>query len=203
MKNGKATERDELKVSKITVVVLGLVAIALGILFEKQNIAFMVGLAFSIAASCNFPIIILSMYWSRLTTRGAMIGGWLGLLTAVILMILGPTIWVQILGHEKPIYPYEYPALFSMFVAFVGTWLFSITDSSLAGQQERNASELSLSVRKPGWASLRAARINRIISEKKHTPNQRPFEAFSLAVYRREAGESSAAALLRFTHKKP
>ncbi|HHK5876495.1 TPA: cation/acetate symporter ActP [Serratia marcescens] len=137
MKNGKATERDELKVSKITVVVLGLVAIALGILFEKQNIAFMVGLAFSIAASCNFPIIILSMYWSRLTTRGAMIGGWLGLLTAVILMILGPTIWVQILGHEKPIYPYEYPALFSMFVAFVGTWRFSITDSSLAGQQER------------------------------------------------------------------
>ncbi|MGQ6190809.1 cation/acetate symporter ActP [Serratia sp. IR-2025] len=137
MKNGKATERDELRVSKITVVVLGIVAIALGILFEKQNIAFMVGLAFSIAASCNFPIIILSMYWSRLTTRGAMIGGWLGLLTAVILMILGPTIWVQILGHEKPIYPYEYPALFSMIVAFVGTWLFSITDSSLAGQQER------------------------------------------------------------------
>ncbi|HIF6641443.1 cation/acetate symporter ActP [Serratia sp. IR-2025] len=137
MKNGKATERDELRVSKIAVVVLGIVAIALGILFEKQNIAFMVGLAFSIAASCNFPIIILSMYWSRLTTRGAMIGGWLGLLTAVILMILGPTIWVQILGHEKPIYPYEYPALFSMIVAFVGTWLFSITDSSLAGQQER------------------------------------------------------------------
>ncbi|MGN7973213.1 cation/acetate symporter ActP [Serratia sp. 22264] len=137
VKDGKATERDELRVSKITVVILGIVAIALGILFEKQNIAFMVGLAFSIAASCNFPIIILSMYWSRLTTRGAMIGGWLGLLTAVILMILGPTIWVQILGHEKPIYPYEYPALFSMLVAFVGTWLFSVTDSSLAGQQER------------------------------------------------------------------
>ncbi|WP_346826771.1 cation/acetate symporter ActP [Serratia inhibens] len=137
VKDGKATERDELRVSKITVVILGIVAIALGILFEKQNIAFMVGLAFSIAASCNFPIIILSMYWSRLTTRGAMIGGWLGLLTAVILMILGPTIWVQILGHEKPIYPYEYPALFSMLVAFIGTWLFSVTDSSLAGQQER------------------------------------------------------------------
>lgn len=137
IKNGKATERDELKVSKITVVLLGMVAIALGILFEKQNIAFMVGLAFSIAASCNFPIIILSMYWSRLTTRGAMIGGWLGLLTAVILMILGPTIWVQILGHAKPIYPYEYPALFSMLVAFIGTWFFSVTDNSLVGQQER------------------------------------------------------------------
>lgn len=137
IKNGKATERDELKVSKITVVLLGVVAIALGILFEKQNIAFMVGLAFSIAASCNFPIIILSMYWSRLTTRGAMIGGWLGLSTAVILMILGPTIWVQILGHAKPIYPYEYPALFSMLVAFIGTWFFSVTDNSLVGQQER------------------------------------------------------------------
>jgi cation/acetate symporter len=137
MKDGKATELAELRVSKSTVVVLGFVAIALGILFEKQNIAFMVGLAFSIAASCNFPIILLSMYWSKLTTRGAMIGGWLGLLTAVILMILGPTIWVQILGHAKPIYPYEYPALFSMIVAFVGIWFFSITDKSAEGQRER------------------------------------------------------------------
>lgn len=136
-KQGKATERDELKVSKITVLVLGLVAIGLGILFENQNIAFMVGLAFSIAASCNFPILILSMYWSKLTTRGAMVGGWLGLLTAVILMILGPTIWVKVLGHAAPIYPYEYPALFSMVAAFIGTWLFSITDNSEAAVQER------------------------------------------------------------------
>ncbi|MDF7659910.1 cation acetate symporter [Erwiniaceae bacterium L1_54_6] len=137
IRKGQATEREELHVSKITVLVLGVVAIALGILFEKQNIAFMVGLAFSIAASCNFPIILLSMYWSKLTTRGAMIGGWLGLLTAVVLMILGPTIWVQVLGHATPIYPYEYPALFSMLAAFIGTWLFSITDSSEQGAAER------------------------------------------------------------------
>lgn len=137
IKDGKATELDELRVSKSTVVVLGFVAIALGILFEKQNIAFMVGLAFSIAASCNFPVILLSMYWSKLTTRGAMIGGWLGLITAIVLMILGPTIWVQILGHAKPIYPYEYPALFSMIVAFVGIWFFSITDKSASGAAER------------------------------------------------------------------
>ncbi|MBK4784788.1 MAG: cation acetate symporter [Pantoea sp. Pent] len=134
---GQATEREELRVSKITVLVLSVVAIALGILFEKQNIAFMVSLAFSIAASCNFPIILLSMYWSKLTTRGAMVGGWLGLLTAVVLMILGPTIWVQVLGHATPVYPYEYPALFSMLVAFVGTWLFSITDHSQQGALER------------------------------------------------------------------
>ncbi|AKA38964.1 cation/acetate symporter ActP [Yersinia ruckeri] len=137
IKNGKARERDELRVSKITVVILGFVAIGLGILFENQNIAFMVGLAFSIAASCNFPIIFISMYWDKLTTRGALVGGWLGLITAVVLMILGPTIWVKILGHAKPIYPYEYPALFSMIVAFVGTWLFSITDHSETGKKER------------------------------------------------------------------
>lgn len=137
IRKGQATEREELRVSKITVLVLGVVAIALGILFEKQNIAFMVGLAFSIAASCNFPIILLSMYWSKLTTRGAMIGGWLGLITAVVLMILGPTVWVQVLGHASPVYPYEYPALFSMIVAFVGTWLFSVTDHSPQGAQER------------------------------------------------------------------
>ncbi|MBZ6396906.1 MULTISPECIES: cation/acetate symporter ActP [Pantoea] len=137
-RKGQASERDELRVSKITVLVLGVVAIALGILFEKQNIAFMVGLAFSIAASCNFPIILLSMYWSKLTTRGAMVGGWLGLITAVVLMILGPTVWVQVLGHAKPIYPYEYPALFSMAIAFIGTWLFSVTDHSQQGAEERS-----------------------------------------------------------------
>lgn len=136
-KKGQATERNELKVSKITVLVLGVVAIGLGILFENQNIAFMVGLAFSVAASCNFPIIIISMYWSKLTTRGAMVGGWAGLLTAIILMILGPTIWVKILGHATPIYPYEYPALFSMLAAFIGIWFFSITDNSEQGKQER------------------------------------------------------------------
>ncbi len=85
IKKGKANEKDELRVSKITTLVLGVLAIGLGILFEKQNIAFMVGLAFSIAASCNFPVLILSMYWKKLTTRGAMIGGWLGLITAVVL----------------------------------------------------------------------------------------------------------------------
>ena len=132
-----ATEREELRVSKITVLVLGVIAIILGVLFENQNIAFMVGLAFAIAASCNFPIILLSMYWSKLTTRGAMMGGWLGLVTAVVLMVLGPTIWVQILGHEKAIFPYEYPALFSISVAFIGIWFFSATDNSAEGNRER------------------------------------------------------------------
>ncbi|WXL26336.1 cation acetate symporter [Ectopseudomonas mendocina] len=136
-KKGKANEKDELRVSKITTVALGILAIVLGIAFEKQNIAFMVGLAFSIAASCNFPVLILSMYWKNLSTRGAMIGGWMGLITAVTLMILGPTVWVQVLGNAEAIFPYEYPALFSMIVAFIGIWFFSITDKSHAANEER------------------------------------------------------------------
>lgn len=137
IKKGKANDKEEIRVSKITTIALGVLAIGLGILFESQNIAFMVGLAFSIAASCNFPVLLLSMYWKNLTTRGAMIGGWLGLVSAVGLMILGPTIWVQILHHEKAIFPYEYPALFSMIIAFVGIWFFSITDKSKSAEKER------------------------------------------------------------------
>ena len=137
IKQGQAQERDELRITRLTTLVLGLLAMVLGILFEKQNVAFMVGLAFSIAASCNFPVLILAMYWKKLTTRGAMIGGWMGLLTAATLMVLGPTVWVQVLGHPTPIYPYEYPALFSMLLAFVGIWFFSITDRSASAAEER------------------------------------------------------------------
>ena len=137
IKKGKTNDKDEIRVSKITTIALAVLAIGLGILFESQNIAFMVGLAFSIAASCNFPVLLLSMYWKNLTTRGAMIGGWMGLVSAVGLMILGPTIWVQILHHEKAIFPYEYPALFSMIIAFAGIWFFSITDKSKSAEKER------------------------------------------------------------------
>lgn len=136
-RKGQCTEEQEIRVSKMTTVALGIVAILLGILFEQQNIAFMVGLAFAIAASANFPVLFLSMYWKGLTTRGAMIGGWIGLLTAVALVILGPIVWVQILGFETAIFPYKYPALFSMVAAFVGIWFFSVTDSSVAATHEK------------------------------------------------------------------
>jgi cation/acetate symporter len=138
---GRATDTQEVRVSRIATVVLGIVAIALGILFEQQNIAFMVGLAFAIAASCNFPILFLSMYWRKLTTWGAFIGGLLGLLTAVVLVILSPTVWVTVLGNEAAIFPYKDPALFSMVVAFVGIWLFSLLDRSRTASQEQAAFE--------------------------------------------------------------
>jgi cation/acetate symporter len=139
IKKGVVDEAKEVRVSKIATVVLGIVAIYLGIAFETQNVAFMVGLAFAIAASANFPIILLSMYWRGMTTRGAVIGGSMGLGIAVILMVLSKTVWVNVLGNPAPIFPYEYPALFSMTSAFLGIWLFSVTDKSPRATLDRAA----------------------------------------------------------------
>jgi cation/acetate symporter len=127
---GSATETQEMRVSKIATIGLGIVAVLLGILFEKQNIAFLVGLTFGIAASTNFPILILSMYWRGLTTRGALLGGLAGLISAVTFVVLSKAVWVVVLGNAQAIFPYEQPALFSMPLAFFFTWLFSVTDSS-------------------------------------------------------------------------
>ncbi len=140
-RHGNVNEVDEMRISKIATVVLGILAIYLGIQFQNQNVAFMVGLAFAIAASANFPILILSIYWSKLTTRGAALGGFMGLATALILVILGPTVWKDVLGNAEAIFPYKYPALFSMTVAFVATWLFSITDNSDRAKIDRAAYE--------------------------------------------------------------
>ena len=140
-KKGQIDGLQEMRVSKIATVALGVVAIIMGIAFEKQNIAFVVGLAFAIAASANFPILFLSMYWKKLTTRGAVIGGSLGLATAVLLVILGPTVWVDLLKNASPIFPYKYPALFSVVAAFVGIYIFSVTDNSEDAKAEREAFE--------------------------------------------------------------
>ncbi|QOR62881.1 cation acetate symporter [Sulfurovum sp. ST-21] len=140
-KRDRVDEAKEMKVSKIATVALGIITILLGIAFEKQNIAFVVGLAFAIAASANFPVLFLSMFWSKLTTRGAVIGGSLGLATAVLLVILGPIVWVQILGNAEAIFPYKYPALFSVTVAFIGIYFFSVTDNSEDARKEREAFE--------------------------------------------------------------
>jgi cation/acetate symporter len=135
-KKGKATEQQEIRVSRLATLSLGVIAIVLGILFEKQNIAFMVGLAFGIAGSANFPVLILSMYWRGLTTKGAFYGGFIGLFTALALVILSPTIWVSILGFEEAIFPYKHPALFSMTTAFFAIWAISKMDKSEQAKRE-------------------------------------------------------------------
>ncbi|MBL8420695.1 MAG: cation acetate symporter [Dechloromonas sp.] len=138
---GKASETKEIRVSKIATICLGFVAIVLGILFEKQNIAFMVGLAFGVAAAANFPVLILSMYWKGLTTRGALWGGYGGLISSVAFVVLSKSVWVDVIGNKAAIFPYTQPALFAMPIAFLLAYIFSKSDSSVRAGQEIEAFE--------------------------------------------------------------
>jgi cation/acetate symporter len=139
IKKGAANEQDEIKISKIATVVLGVIAIILGIAFEKQNVAFMVGLAFSIAASCNFPVLLMSLMWRGMTTRGAVIGGFLGLITALLGVVFSASVWEAVIGFPKGSapFPYSNPALFSMTIAFAGIWIFSKIDNSARAKLDR------------------------------------------------------------------
>ncbi|MDB5794152.1 MAG: cation acetate symporter [Noviherbaspirillum sp.] len=137
IKKGTASSGDELRVSRITTVALGIIAVILGIVFEKQNIAFMVSLAFAVAASATFPVLFMSVLWKDCTTRGATIGGFLGLITAVGLTIVSKSVWVDVLHHGAAIFPYTSPALFSMSIGFAGIWLFSILDHSDRARLDR------------------------------------------------------------------
>ena len=137
IKKGKASSKDELQVSRITTVALGFIAVILGIVFEKQNIAFMVSLAFAVAASATFPVLFMAVLWPDCTTRGATIGGFLGLITAVGLTVLSKSVWVDVFHNAQAIFPYTSPALFSMTAGFVGIWLFSITDNSARAKLDR------------------------------------------------------------------
>jgi len=141
IKKGKADSASELKVSRLTTLALGVVAVVLGIAFEKQNIAFMVSLAFAIAASANFPVLFMSVLWKDCTTKGAVIGGFMGLIAAVGLTIVSPSVWEATMGNPKGSawFPYSSPALFSITIGFVGVWLFSILDRSPQAAQERAA----------------------------------------------------------------
>ena len=141
VKKGKADSASELRVSRLTTLTLGVVAVLLGIVFEKQNIAFMVSLAFAVAASANLPPLMLSVLWKDCTTRGAVIGGFLGLISSVALTVVSPAVWEATLGNPKGSawFPYSSPALFSMTIGFVGVWLFSVLDRSAQAAKERAA----------------------------------------------------------------
>ncbi len=138
-KNGNADSASELRVSRMTTIALGFIAVVLGIVFEKQNIAFMVSLAFAIAASANFPVLFMSVLWKDCTTRGAVIGGFMGLISSVGLTIVSPSVWEVTLGNPKGSawFPYTSPALFSMTIGFLGIWLFSVLDRSPQAAKER------------------------------------------------------------------
>ena len=136
---GRTTEASEVKVSKIASIGLGIIAVILGIMFEKQNVAFIVALTFSIAASATFPVLVMSMFSKSLTTRGAVIGGYVGLVGSVGCVILSKVVWVQSFGFSSEIFPFVYPTLFTMPLAFFCCWFFSILDNSPRAALERAA----------------------------------------------------------------
>ena len=139
IRQGKCSESEELFIARITVLVLGVLGMCLAIVFEGQNVAILATLPLAIGASTNFPVLLLSMYWGGLTTRGALYGGYTGLFLAVLLIILGPNVWVNVIGFEKAIFPYAFPTLFSMGTCFIFCWYFSITDKSEQAREERAA----------------------------------------------------------------
>lgn len=136
---GKASESSEIRVSKIATLGLGVVAVLLGMAFEKMNVAFMVALAFGVASCANFPVLFMSMYWKGLTTRGALVGGYTGLISSVLFVVLSKSVWVDVLGNPAPLFPYTQPALFAMPLAFLAIYVFSKLDTSAQAQAERAA----------------------------------------------------------------
>lgn len=136
-KDGKCDPQTEMRVTKIASIGIGILAILLGLAFQGQNVAFTVGLAFAIAASVNFPIILLCIYWKNLTTNGVLYGGIIGLVTVLTLVILSPSVWVSVLGFESAIFPYNHPAIFSMPLTFIAIWVISRSDSSARAKKDK------------------------------------------------------------------
>ena len=139
LRKGDADPVKELRVSRITTILLGISAIILGVVFEKQNVAFMVSLAFALAASGNFPVLVMSLLWKGCTTKGAAWGGAIGLLAAFGLTVVSPVIWVAVFGFDHAIFPYSSPALFSVPAGFFAIWLISTLDRSPRAAIDRAA----------------------------------------------------------------
>jgi cation/acetate symporter len=136
---GKATEKQEVWVSKMSVIGLGILAIFLGIAFEKQNVAYIVALTFSVAACTNFPILVLSIFWRGLTTRGAVVGGYTGIFGSIGLLLIGPTVWTKVLNMGPAIFPYDFPTFVVLPAVLIVAYIVSVTDSSESGKKERAA----------------------------------------------------------------
>ena len=139
IKKGTADSASELRVSRITTLCLGALAVVLGIAFQNQNIAFMVSLAFAVAASANFPVLFMSLLWKDCTTWGAVIGGFVGLVLSVGLTVVSPSVWEATLGNPagSAPFPYTSPALFSMTAAFLTIWIVSKMDNGARARVDR------------------------------------------------------------------
>uniref|UniRef100_UPI0033419917 cation acetate symporter n=1 Tax=Castellaniella defragrans TaxID=75697 RepID=UPI0033419917 len=158
IRKGDINEYEEIRVTKLATLTIGVLAVLLGIVFEQMNIAFMVALAFGVAASANFPVLILAISWKGLTTRGALWGGFSGLIMAVVLVILSPAVWQTVLGNAEAIFPYEHPAIFSMPLAFLMCYVVSKLDRSASAQKESEGFEAQFVQAQTGLGMAAAAR---------------------------------------------
>ena len=132
VRGGKAPEREQFIVARAATVLGGVASVGLGIVFKGENVAYMVGLAFAIAASANFPALVLSIFWRPFTTRGAQASMIVGTVSALLLIFLSPTIQVSVLGRAEAPFPLKNPGLVTIPLAF----LVGIVVSLLAPERE-------------------------------------------------------------------
>ena len=129
VRRGHSDQEEQLKVARVATIFLGVLAVTLGIAFEGQNVAYMVSLAFAIAASANFPALILSIYWRRFTTVGAVASMLTGTISTLVLIYLSPTIQVDVLGNDGAWFPLRNPAMITIPLAFVVGVVVSLMSS--------------------------------------------------------------------------
>jgi cation/acetate symporter len=126
VRRGQIDQREQLRVARYATIALALLAIALGVAFEGENVAFMVGLAFAIAASTNFPSLLLAMTWRRFTTAGAVASMITGMVTSLVIITLSPTVWTKLLGLDDPPIELVYPAIISVPASFAVAIIISL-----------------------------------------------------------------------------
>jgi cation/acetate symporter len=142
VKRGTAGEAEQVRVARASTVVFGTLAVLLGILFKGQNVAFMVGLAFAVACSANFPALLLSIVWKRFTTAGAVASILTGAFLSVLLIVLSPTVWVEVLGNPEALFPLRNPAIVSMTAAFLVAFVVSLLGREPAAEAKFESEKL-------------------------------------------------------------
>lgn len=157
LKKGKPNAVTELRLTRISVFLIGLAAVLLGIAFQEENIAFIATIPMVVSASVTFPILFLSLFWGGFTTRGAIVGAGVGLVSSIILIVLGPQVWVSVLGHEEAWFPYDYPALFTMPLSMMVMVWVSKSDRSARAVVDRDNYEKLLVRSEFGQSAVTAA----------------------------------------------
>jgi len=138
LKKGQVTEKNQVRIAKIATAIFSICAVLLGILFKHQNVAYMVGLTFSIACSANFPPLLMSILWKRYSSQAAVWSIIIGTTVSVSMIIMSPTVWVDIFNNPKPIITLRNPAIISMPLSFLFGWLISLISPDSKDENKEN-----------------------------------------------------------------